>query len=90
MLANFHKNLLIAFQAVSGKYLGGHNYLKECDAYTDNDVCGPLDLEFEPGGTLFISNWNWGEVSKYSSPNYKEQELVGTVSATAIEYMHKP
>ena len=90
MLANFHKNLLIAFQAVSGKYLGGHTYLKECDAYTDNNVCGPLDLEFEPSGTLFISNWNWGEVSKYSSPNYKEQELVGTVSATAIEYMNKP
>ena len=90
MLANFHENLLIAFQAVSGKYLGGHTYLKECHKYTDNDVCGPLDLEFEPGGTLFISNWNWDEVSKYSSPNYKEQELVDTVSATAIEYMHKP
>ena len=90
ILANFHKNLLITFQAVSGKYLGGHTYLNECDAYTDNDVCGPLDLEFEPGGTLFISNWNWDEVSKYSSPNYKEKELVDTVSATAIEYMHKP
>jgi hypothetical protein len=85
----FSQNSFIAFNPVSGNYIGKHPYLKECDSTADNHICGPLDFEYGQDGKMFISNWNWRELPSYKIPDYKQQQLLDNVSATDIEYMRK-
>ena len=46
----FSQNSFIAFNPVSGNYIGKHPYLKECDSTADNHICGPLDFEYGQDG----------------------------------------
>jgi len=38
---------------------------------------------------MFISNWNWRELSSYEISDYKQKQLLDNASATDIEYMRK-
>ena len=89
MFANFHKNSFTAFNPVSGNYIGKHPYLKECDNTADNHIWGPLDFEDGKDGKMFISSWNWRELSSYEISDYKQKQLLDNASATDIEYMRK-
>ena len=88
VFANFHKNIIIGFNPVSGDYLGKHPNLMECGSFISH-ICGPLDFDFGKDGRMFISNWNWLELSSYEIPDYKQQQLLDNIGATDIKYIQK-